>query len=260
MPATAVLPQRLALAPVADAYRRMAAASPYLRMEVAERPGPGGDWVRARRLAEDPDAVATLVAAEERRIRETYGVRPRPDVAPTWVLHRYAFTAALAMSGPWYLERRVPLLAADGVTYGWRTRRLVVAPGTETVAASAGAVLEAELRAAVAAHLAPVLEAFQPLVRRGERGMWALVTDALAQGLWHLGRGLGDPWAAARAADALLPGGTAPLPGAAAFRPDPAPEAGGEPTRTRVSCCLLYTVRPEEVCATCPRRMRRTSV
>ncbi|MET9799665.1 (2Fe-2S)-binding protein [Streptomyces sp. NPDC006368] len=246
---SSVLPSPLCTAaarPVADAYRRMAAASPFLRLEVGE-PGTGDDWIGARRLAEDPDALDALVAAEERRIRDAYGVRPRSDVAPTWVLHRYAFTVALAISGPWYLEGRVPRLTPDGTTYGRRTRRLVVAEAEAATARPGGEEL---VREVVAAHLAPVLEAFRPLVRRGERGMWGLVTDALAQGLWHLGRGLGDEWAAVRAAESLLPGRTAPLAGAAGFRPDPQ----GEPTRTRVGCCLLYTVRPEEICATCPRR------
>ncbi|MFF9866404.1 (2Fe-2S)-binding protein [Streptomyces sp. NPDC013953] len=257
MPSTVAPPPSLrtsAVERVTAAYRSMAAVSPVLRFEVGvpDAGGHDGDGpVFGRRLVRDPEALAALVAAEERRVRELYGVRPRRDVAPTWVLHRYAFTVALAMSGPWYLEGCAPRLTPDGVAYDGRTRRLVVSPAE---AATARALDAQELRGVIAAHLGPVLEAFRPLVRRGEHGMWALVTDAMAQGLWHLGRAQGDPWPAAHAAEALLPGRTPPLAGAAAFRPDPA--ACGEPTRTRAGCCLLYTLRPEEICSTCPRRGR----
>ncbi|MEU9980540.1 (2Fe-2S)-binding protein [Streptomyces sp. NPDC050856] len=249
--------------PLAGAYRRMAALSPLLRIEVGE-PGDGDDWIAGHRLT-DPAVLERLVADEERRIEDAYGVQARRDVAATWVLHRYAFTVILAMSGPWYLERRVPRLPPAGVRYGGRTRRLAVT-ATDGVSCLAGdplaaapgvraldgeEALRAELRAAVAGHLEPVLEAFRPLMRRGARAMWGLITDELAEGLRHLGRRLGDEWAAARAADALLPGRTAPYAGAAGFRPDP--DACGEPTRTRVGCCLFYTIRPEDICATCPR-------
>lgn len=257
MPSTVAPPPSLrssAVERVAAAYRAMAAASPALRFEVGTPDAGGHDGdgpVAGRRLVRDPGALAALVAAEERRVRDLYGVPPRRDVAPTWVLHRYAFTVALAMSGPWYLEGCAPRLTPDGVTYDGRTRHLVVSPAE---AATARALDAQELRAAIAAHLGPVLEAFRPLVRRGEHGMWALVTDAVAQGLWHLGRAQGDPWPAVHAAEALLPGRTPPFTGAAAFRPDPA--APGEPTRTRAGCCLLYTLRPQEICSTCPRRGR----
>ncbi|MFI1929933.1 (2Fe-2S)-binding protein [Streptomyces sp. NPDC020330] len=252
---------------LADVYRRLHAVSPLLSIE-AGPPEPGGDWVTGRQLTEDQGTLELLIAAEESRIRDLYGVRARRDVAATWVLHRYAFTVALAMSGPWYLDRRVPRLSPDGVAYAWRTRRVAVAeaesvsclmsdpaagsPGVRAVADEES--LRAELRDAVAAHLAPVLEAFRPAMRRGARALWGMATDELAEGIWHLGRALGDQREAARAAEALLPGGTAPYAGRAGFRDAPRP-AGGT-TRTRNGCCLFYTIRPDEICDTCPRLSR----
>ncbi|WP_433545899.1 (2Fe-2S)-binding protein [Streptomyces sp. CA-294286] len=266
MPLAVTSPMR-STALLADVYRRLRTASPLLDIE-AGSPGPEGGWITARRLAEDEGVLELLVAAEELRIRDVYGVRARRDVAATWVLHRYAFTAVLAMSGPWYLDRRVPRLTPDAVAYDWRTRAIAVAgaegvsclpgdpaaqsPGVRTVADEEA--LRAELRAAVAAHLAPVLDAFRPVMRRGDRALWGMATDELAEGIWHLGRVLGDRRAAVEAAEALLPGGTAPYSGRAGFRASEDP--AGEATRTRAGCCFFYTIRPDEVCDTCPRLSR----
>lgn len=270
---------------LAGTYQRLGALSALLRLE----PGPprtGGTRVTGRALAQDHAVLDRLVTAEERRIRTAYGTVPRRDVAATWVLHRYAFTACLAMSGPWYLERRVPRLPLDRVSWDWRDGGLTAdpdgvscLPGDPAVAGRPPGVrelpdeeaLRAELRGAVAEHLGPVLEAFRPLLRRGSRTLWGMASDELTEGIWYLGRLLGDPGAAARDADLLLPGGTAPYAGSAGFRPSGNPgtpgdsgtagtaaEPGGEPTRTRIGCCLYYTIRPDEVCATCPRTCPRT--
>jgi hypothetical protein len=50
-----------------------------------------------------------------------------------------------------------------------------------------------------------------------------------------------------------MPGGTKPYVGTAGFRELTAPDGTPLPTRDRVSCCMFYTLRPEELCATCPR-------
>ena len=56
-----------------------------------------------------------------------------------------------------------------------------------------------------------------------------------------------------RELELLLPGSTKPYVGTAAFRQLTGPD--GEPLRTRdrASCCMFYTLRPEDTCVTCPR-------
>ncbi|MCT2589373.1 (2Fe-2S)-binding protein [Streptomyces sp. N2-109] len=97
-----------------------------------------------------------------------------------------------------------------------------------------------------------------------------MACDELTDAVRHLGRVLEVPRTAADAAAALLPGGTPPFVGDAGFGPRSAADgqaadgqagggqasggqAGGEPPRTRVGCCLYYTLRPAELCAGCPR-------
>ncbi len=108
---------------------------------------------------------------------------------------------------------------------------------------------EAVLREAVAAHVGPVLAAFQPYVRRGPRALWGMATDDLLSGLWYLGRTLGEEDRAVAVATALVPADAAPWTGPAGFR-----RAHGEWTRTRDGCCLYYAVDPANPCGTCPRR------
>lgn len=56
-----------------------------------------------------------------------------------------------------------------------------------------------------------------------------------------------------RELELLLPGATRPYAGAASFRTAAAPDGAPRVTRTRTSCCMFYTVRPEDTCASCPR-------
>ncbi|MGD9481830.1 (2Fe-2S)-binding protein [Streptomyces sp. TRM70308] len=246
---------------VADVYARFGAGFPLLR--VVTGPPTGGGWLTGRALAEDAALRARLVDRQGERLHTARGAAPRRDVAAMEVLHQYAFVACLAMSAPWHLERRVPWLTPDGVGYHEERGVLTLAPhavsclpddpaahvpGTRVVADAPA--LRAELRAAVAAHLAPVLDAFAPLLRRGPRGLWGVATDELADGLGYLGTLLGDREAAARAANAVLPGGTPPFTGAAGFRPGADDPARG---RTRINCCLYYTFPGQPLCGSCPR-------
>ncbi|OEV11013.1 iron-sulfur protein, partial [Streptomyces nanshensis] len=51
----------------------------------------------------------------------------------------------------------------------------------------------------------------------------------------------------------LLPGAVAPFAQGAGFRELPGPGGAALTTRDRASCCLYYTLRPEDTCVTCPR-------
>jgi FhuF-like iron-sulfur protein len=250
------------------AYRRLAVLCPALRLTVAadgRAAGPG--WVDGARLAHDAAARQAWLAAEAARIRGTYGAEARDDVVASKALHGYLWSACLLISGPWYLERRVPDLRPQDVWVG-PGGSLRVAPrpfaclGGDPAAGSAQRSvrdgeedLRAELRRAVADHVRPLLAALRPHMRRGTRALWGMAGDDLLSGLWHLGRALGEEERGADLATAVLPAPLPPFPGGAHFRPLPGGHPGPERlTRTRTGCCLHYSVRPEETCATCPRR------
>ncbi|MEU6572236.1 (2Fe-2S)-binding protein [Streptomyces sp. NPDC046805] len=266
------------------AYSRLTEAYPGLT--VAERgpadPAPrGGGWVGATALAEGGADLDAFLAWDEAQVRRDYGQRARPDVVASFGLRRYAWPACLLITVPWFLHRRVPRLPVTHVSYDRGAGRMAVRaasfaclPG-DPAAALPGAVvvpdeeaLRARVRASVAEHLEPVLAAFGPRMRRRGRALWGMATDELVEGLWYVAQLLGEPERAraVRELELLLPGATTPYVGSAAFRVLTGPEAsvpqaldsaraGGAPilTRDRASCCMFYTVRPQDTCVTCPR-------
>ncbi|MBV2156285.1 (2Fe-2S)-binding protein [Kitasatospora sp. SUK 42] len=178
------------------------------------------------------------------------------------MLHHYVWSACLLIAGPWHLARRVPLLDPADLWLHAPTGELALRPRGH-VTLPGDDELRAELRAAVVAHVEPLLAAFAKPARRRDRALWGMVTDDLASAVWYLGRMLGErstgpdgaeEAAAVAAAGALLPGGTQPLPGAAGFRRLRAPDGREHHTRTRLGCCLHYAVEPgTATCLTCPR-------
>jgi hypothetical protein len=246
------------------AYARLAAAYPRLRVGEGE-PRTGGGWVGAWELAAGGDALSAFAGAERERLEREYGRRPRADVAAALALHRYAWPACLLFTVPWFLHRRVPRLpVADvalhpaGGRMTVRTRSFACLPGDPAATAegarvlSGEAALRDELRAALAEHLTPLLDAFGPLTRRGPRALWATATDEITEGLWRVAGLMGRAERAVADLSALLPGGTAPYAGGAGFRRTTAP-AGGGCDRARLTCCLFYTVSPDRFCTSCPR-------
>ncbi|MFF1792399.1 (2Fe-2S)-binding protein [Kitasatospora sp. NPDC058243] len=247
-------------------YRRLRELCPVLELRLldADEPDPraADGWYSGAELAADERALAAALAGEEERIAAEHGRAPRPHVTASRLLHHYVWSACLLIAGPWHLARKVPLvdpadlwLHAPTGDLALRPRGHVTLPGDDE--------LRAELRAAVVAHVEPVLAAFAAPSRRRDRALWGMVTDDLASAVWYLGRMLGEEDAAVVAAEAVLPGGTLPLPGAADFRRLHTPDGRGHHTRTRLGCCLYYAVKPEAAaCLTCPRtsdeeRLRR---
>ncbi|WP_328301479.1 (2Fe-2S)-binding protein [Streptomyces sp. NBC_00435] len=257
--------------PVADAYARLADAYGGLRVTelAAHEPSPRGvGWVGADGLAAGGAALEEFLAWDEAQVLRDYGHRARPDVVAGFGLHRYAWPACLLITVPWFLERRVPLLPPESVSFHRTDGRMAVRVGSfaclpgDPAAALPGArvvpdeeALRAEVRAAVAQHLEPLLEGFGPRMRRGRRALWGMVTDEVVEGLWYVGNLLGaaEERRAVRELELLLPGATAPYTGGAAFRTLEAHDGRELPTRDRASCCFFYTIRPEETCTTCPR-------
>ncbi|MFF7456734.1 (2Fe-2S)-binding protein [Kitasatospora sp. NPDC008115] len=266
-------------APGAGAYRRLGEVVPQVRVRCAP-PRSGRGWIAGAELVADPAALRELVAYEARQGLARYGRALRPDVAAGIGLHRFVWAASLLFTLPWFLERRVPLLTPADVSVRRRSGELTVRPGAfvhlpgdpSAGAAPAGAaravpdetVLTAELRAALAGFLAPVLAAFRPEVRRGPRVLWAMATDAVVEGLWHVGGLLGEEERARTELTALFTADGPGAPECAPFTPGagftaPASDAAPHterPERCRASCCLVYTARVEAMCAGCPRLTR----
>ncbi|WP_329222106.1 (2Fe-2S)-binding protein [Streptomyces sp. NBC_01485] len=258
----------------AEAYTRLAKVFPGLTVTELGHAEPfprGGGWVAAAELAEGGAALEAFLAWDDAQIVRDYDHKARPDVVASFGLHRYAWPACLLITVPWFLHRRVPRLPVTHVSYD-RTgdgMRMAVRPPSsfaclpgDPAALLPGArivgdeeALRAEVRAAIAEHHEPVLAGFGPRARRRGRALWGMVTDEVVEGLWYVAQLLGEDEQrrARRELELLLPGATRPYVGSAAFRELTGPDGAALPTRDRASCCMFYTVRPEDTCATCPR-------
>ncbi|MGW1891524.1 (2Fe-2S)-binding protein [Streptomyces sp. NPDC002004] len=254
---------------VAEAYARLAEAFPGLRVTelgAGEQVPHGGGWTAAARLAAGGADLDAFIAWDRAQVLRDYGQEARPDVVAGFGLHRYAWPASLLFTMPWFLHRRVPRIPVENVSFqralGLMTVRVdgfaclpddpaaalpgaVVVPGDEA--------LRAELRTAVAVHLEPVLAGFAPRMRRRGRALWGMATDEIVESLWYVAHLLGEEHRARTELERLLPGATEPYAGSAAFRALTGPGGEALPTRDRASCCLFYTLRPDDTCLTCPR-------
>lgn len=255
--------------PVAASYARLSEVFPGLRVrELAEgEPVPHGEgWVRADELAAGGPALDAFLSWDEAQALHDYGVPARPDVAASLGLHRYAWPACLLVTAPWFLHRRVPRLPVADVAFQRAGGRMAVRvrefaclpddpaaalPGARVV--PDGEALRAEVRAAVAEHIDPVLRGFGPRMRRRGRALWGMATDEVVEGLWYVAGLLGEEPRAVAELELLLPGTAKPYVGPVRFRELSAPDGRALPTRDRTSCCLFYTLRPEDTCVTCPR-------
>ncbi len=264
MPETPVAESRIAQALEAT-YRELLANCEALRVRLPARGRAprGQEWISATELSPN---LERLLAGEAARVLAAHGHLAREHVAASRLLHHYLWSLCLLVSGPWYLARRVPRIRHEDLWLDPATGDLALLPGAfaclpDDPAAGRPGVrtvagedeLRAELRAAVAEHVEPVLAAFQRPLRRGQRALWGMATDDLVSGIWYLGRMLGEEDQAVRAATALLPGDTAPFPGAADFRRLTGTDGRDHLTRTRLGCCLYYAIRPADTCLTCPR-------
>ncbi|MEU1889999.1 (2Fe-2S)-binding protein [Streptomyces pristinaespiralis] len=255
--------------PVTDAYERLAEVFPGLRVKELTDEGPtpdGAGWVRAADLAAGGAALDAFLAWDNAQVLRDYGQQARPDVVASFGLHRYAWPACLLITVPWFLVRRVPRVPVEGVSFqralGHMTVRVrefaclpddpaAQLPGARVVPDEEA--LRGEVRAAVAEHIGPVLDGFGARMRRGKRALWGMATDEIVEGLWYVAHLLGEEQRAVAELEQLLPGTTKPYVGTAGFRELTGPNGERLPTRDRASCCLFYTLRPEDTCVTCPR-------
>lgn len=263
-PATAA-PAAAPVPPLHATYRRVIASCEALNARLVLAPSPGRPDGAA--LARDREALDTYIDAEAARIRERHGHEPRRDVAASRALHGYLWSVSLLISGAWYLERRVPRIAPGDIGLDHAAETFEISAGTEfaclpddPAATAPGArvvaheeALGGELRSAVADHVRPLLTAIGPSLRRGARALWGMAADDLVSGIWYLGRTLGQEERAVRAATRLLPAATPPFPGGADFRGLAGGDGRRHHTRTRLGCCMYYTLPTAEACLTCPR-------
>lgn len=267
--ASALAGARPARSAVADTYARLTGVFPGLsvmELEPGEAAPQDAGWVAVAGLAEGGADLDAFLAWDEAQVIEDHGQQARPDVVASFGLHRYAWPACLLITLPWFLERRVPRFPVEHVTFQRTLGRMAVRTGEfaclpdDPAAGLPGArvvpdeeALRAEVRAAVAEHLEPVLGGFGPRMRRRGRALWGMATDEIVESLWYIAGLLGEEQRAMSELELLLPGATRPYAGSAAFRELTGPNGESLPTRDRVSCCLFYTLRPEDTCATCPR-------
>ncbi len=268
MTVPALLPG-VATSPVAASYARLTDVFSGLRVDEladGEQAPRGGGWVGAAELAAGGGALDAFLAWDNAQVLRDYGQQARPDVVASFGLHRYAWPACLLITVPWFLHRRVPRAPVEDVSFQRTLGRIAVRvqefaclPGDPAASLPGARVvpdeeaLRGEVRDAVAQHLGPVLEGFGPRMRRGKRALWGMATDEIVEGLWYVAHLLGEERRAMRELEALLPGTTKPYAGTAGFRELTGPDGESLPTRDRASCCLFYTLRPEDTCVTCPR-------
>ncbi|MFF4522167.1 (2Fe-2S)-binding protein [Streptomyces bluensis] len=258
-----------AASPVTDAYTRLTEVYPHLgvtELSLTDETPRGDGWVPVTRLAEGGAGLDAFLAWDDEQVLRDYGRKARPDVIASFGLHRYVWSAGLLFTVPWFLARRVPRFPVRHVAFQRTEGRLAVRVGAfaclpdDPAAGLPGArvvpdeeALRAEARAAVAEHVEPVLGGFGPRMRRRGRALWGMATDEVVEGIWYVARLLGEEQRAQRELELLLPGTTKPYVGSAAFREPTDPDGSSLPTRDRVSCCMFYTLRPEDTCAGCPR-------
>ncbi|WP_234371204.1 (2Fe-2S)-binding protein [Streptomyces sp. XY431] len=254
--------------PLDTDYRLLLDLCPVLRVRLlaADEPAPARalGWYSAADLATDPAALAAALAGEAARIAPVaagHGTAPRPHVAASRLLHHYLWSVCVLIAGPWRLGGRVPSIDGANLWFHAPTGDFALRPYAH-VSLPGEDELRAELRAAVVAHVEPLLAAFAAPTRRGTRALWGMVTDDLASAIWYLGKRLDESAgsavpaeedAAVTAATAVLPGHTDPLLGAADFRVLCGEDGRTHHTRTRLGCCLYYAIEPGGACVTCPR-------
>ncbi|NLU73368.1 (2Fe-2S)-binding protein [Streptomyces sp. HNM0575] len=253
---------------LASSYRRLSELSPTLTLHIASPAScVGRRWSELGELGRHPQVVDALLESEAARQFDCHETAaPRPDVVASRMLHRFLWSTFLLLSGPWYLERRVPRLRPEDVRISRTDNAFQVVPGgfaclpDDAAACLPGAVvlpdeeaLHQELRTAAAGQARHLITALGSRLRRGPRALWGMAEDDLVAGIWHLGRATGDEEKAVSAAGELLPAPVPPFPAGAGFRRLRGGDGTSYPTRTRAGCCLFYTVPPGQACATCPR-------
>jgi len=190
---------------------------------------PGAATVPAVDLA-DPDRVSRLIEARASTVGRV--------TATVWWYSVSTVLLTPALAG---LVTGIPLSGRlSDTSLVFRPDALPVA----AVSSAPGNDVAEELRESLSAVVAAVAVAG----RMGERPLWAIATDAIANQLLALGRALGDVPAATAHAAPLAAAIGSPLP-----LPRYVDVAGARFTQ-RASCCLMVELPGGALCTSCPRR------
>jgi ferric iron reductase protein FhuF len=190
---------------------------------------PGAPTLPATSLAE-PEGVARSIAARARTVDRV--------TATVWW-----YSASLVLLTP-------PLAGlVVGVPLSGRLAALslVVRPDGLPVAAVAAARTD-DVAADLRGTLTTVIGAVATAGQMGERPLWAIATDSIANQLLALGRALGDVPSATAYAEPLAVAVGPQLP-----MPRYVDVAGARFTQ-RASCCLMVELPGGALCTSCPRR------
>jgi ferric iron reductase protein FhuF len=183
-------------------------------------------------LVADPGWAAQAIAARS---------GPSADRRVSATVWWYSVSAVLLTPALAGLVTGIPLSARlVDTSLAFRPDGVPVAAVSSAPGADAGADLRESLAAAVSA----VSEAG----RMGQRPLWAIATDSIANQLLALGRALRDVPAATALAGPLAAAIGDPLP-----VPRYVDVAGARFTR-RASCCLVVELPGGSLCTSCPRR------
>lgn len=246
----------------------------YLTAEVgALEPG----WFRAADLAVPDSPLLAEGLARQTALHP--GMPPR--TAGAFFIGEYAWYVFAAAVGAYLAERRVPDLAPERVAlrfqrYIWveegesgpaeridvrfLSTRCAVLPADPaagqldvTVVPDRDA-LRTQFRAALEAHLTPLIAQIHARTGFGPQAQWRLVSDACAALFLNLGKALGDAERAQAEGLAFVKAPGSPLhnPQTGYFTVD----HNGQCTtfRARGGCCRYYTVPPGEKCTLCVLR------
>lgn len=212
---------------------------------MASEPGPW--WLALDRYAAAPLVLTAGLGDTDRRL----GIEGRPAVSGGWLVG----DVAAAVTWP----AAAALLASDRVIATGATDVAVPRPGSGMRLAArftgpgsvAGPDRAERFATALAATLAPLVEAVHRRTRRGRYALWGSVSDMVVAAFDHVGDHLGDRARGRQLAERIL---AAPSPLVGRVRWHDVTWAGGtEHTAIRNICCLWYQLPGGGVCLTCPR-------
>jgi hypothetical protein len=247
--------------PLLETIERIAGFNNHLQVRLGPQEGQG--WVRA---VEFLDPHSPFLERAEARIGAQYETDDR-KIRTGWTFAYYCWPIAVVGVAAYLAEQRVPDLAPaslalhldddgdiDGIAL--LSRRFAALPGdpaaehADVLVLPDQDALRGHLRAAVEAHLAPLVEIVRARGGWGQRALWATVADRLAYAAIWLSQALQRDSATCRQeVQALV--ATPPLKGKTGVQ-EVQHNGQRQLFLQRGACCLAYTLPAHNYCAICP--------
>jgi ferric iron reductase protein FhuF len=247
--------------PIAASFERISGLNLYVDVHPDTEDGAG--WIPALALiGEGADDI-------EGRVRATCA-SDDPEVLASYALNGYSWPVVMAMVACLALEKRLPDIRLENVAVRFspegylaaialHSPRFAALPGDpagdhpDWERAEDREALRDTCRAAIEAHMAPVIAAIRAKMPWGERAMWLTVADRCAGALTHMHHeGLISDEQLIEEIESLVH-----RKGSKLYSPRTRIAWGthdGEPCATleRGSCCLAYRLPDSEYCSNCP--------